>query len=99
MVLIKGMKMPECCDMCEFRYHDQDSEHLTWWRCAALNHREIRVYVSEKWPDCPLVEIPFENGHMYIYSNGTFYESNFKFPDNVKTVQLPRIELAEEEGE
>lgn len=53
-VLIKGMKMPKCCEICPFNYD--------YFRCNALGEKfddkEEINFEMQRLSDCPLVEIP-----------------------------------------
>lgn len=53
-ILVKGVKMPRCCEVCPFNYD--------YYRCEALgdrfDDREEIDMETQRLPDCPLVEIP-----------------------------------------
>lgn len=53
-VLIKGGKMPRCCEECPLNYD--------YYRCNALgdrfDDREEIVFETQRLSDCPLVEVP-----------------------------------------
>jgi hypothetical protein len=55
MVAIKGMEMPSCCNMCDFRKSDPFSGEVY---CNRLSSNEnIIIYEDERLDNCPLVEI------------------------------------------
>lgn len=53
-ILVKGVKMPRCCEVCPFNYD--------YYRCEALgdrfDDREEIDMETQRLPDCPLVEMP-----------------------------------------
>ena len=66
-ILIKGMEMPESCDMCAFSsYIAEGDDHEEFWYCILDNWNQsitpiplTKETVSNgRSMDCPLVEIP-----------------------------------------
>lgn len=53
-ILIKGAKMPKCCEICPFNYD--------YFRCNALGEKfddkEEINFEMQRLSDCPLVEVP-----------------------------------------
>lgn len=61
-VLVKGMKMPECCEMCPIR---EDT-------FCDINNKDIDRFYNgsiKRDPDCPLVALPDKHGDL-IDRNG-----------------------------
>lgn len=75
-VLINGMEMPEnCCD-CPFVRASWGNDYY----CAKGNGTEdnIRVLMSKRMDDCPLIEIPTPHGRLIDadeLANKTFYST------------------------
>ena len=65
-VLIKGMKMPECCDVC--RFGEWSTLHQT--ACCKLKEHEpcfaefSKEYRSKRADFCPLVALPDHHGRL-----------------------------------
>ena len=63
-VLIKGMKMPECCDVC--RFGEWSTLHQT--ACCKLKEHEpcfaefSKEYRSKRADFCPLIALPGKHG-------------------------------------
>ena len=58
-ILIKGVKMPRCCEVCPC---NDDN-----WRCGALGDTfdDLEIYNLELKPSCcPLVEVPEPHGRL-----------------------------------
>ena len=60
-VLIKGMKMPECCVECE--WHEYYGGDYDWVHaCRRTGTMPIENAETDRANDCPLVEIPEPHG-------------------------------------
>ena len=65
-VLISGMKMPKCCDVCQFS--DWSNLHQTAL-CDLYDYKPCfkdfsREYTSKRSNNCPLVELPEKHGRL-----------------------------------
>lgn len=65
-ILIKGMEMPECCDVCTF----SDWSNLHQTACCKLTGYEScfddfsHEYNKRRSDDCPLVALPEKHGRL-----------------------------------
>lgn len=70
-ILIKGVKMPSCCEKCLLNYD--------YYRCNALgdrfDDREEIDFETQRLSDCPLVEIPEPHGRLI---DADFEESHYE---------------------
>ena len=64
-VLVKGMEMPKCCDICPFGYWSNI------WQTGACTLIEKKCfadfsveYRSKRSDNCPLVEVPTPHGRL-----------------------------------
>lgn len=63
-VLIKGMKMPDCCNNCEFHWKEDVSfeiMHQCQLKTGYIDDADIHGFPY----DCPLVEIPEKHGRLF----------------------------------
>lgn len=65
-VIVKGMKMPECCDVCMFS--DWSNLHQTA-SCKIRGYEPCfedfsREYTSKRSNNCPLTELPEKHGRL-----------------------------------
>ena len=65
-VVIKGMKMPKCCDVCQFS--DWSNLHQTAL-CKVYDYEPCfenysQEYTSKRSNNCPLVELPEHHGRL-----------------------------------
>ena len=62
-VLIKGMKMPDCCNNCEFHWEEDvlfEIMHQCQVKTGYINNADIHSFPY----DCPLVELPEKHGRL-----------------------------------
>ena len=63
-VLIKGMKMPDCCNNCEFHWEEDVSfeiMHQCQIKTGYIDNADIHSFPY----DCPLVELPEKHGRLF----------------------------------
>jgi len=90
-VLIKGMKMPEECCVCDFMVNGM--------RCSALKFCDVddAILRGERYADCPLIEIP-EHGDLVdvneleSWIENWFYKERYYHPYS-KGKTIPTEEL------
>ena len=56
-VIVKGIKIPNCCEECKFCYAFQNGPYDIYVKCTLLN-RLIPKDDKPKRDDCPLIELP-----------------------------------------
>lgn len=70
-VLIKGMRMPECCDVCMFACWSNLSQTAS---CKLKEYEPCFANFSTKYKSkragfCPLVELPEKHGRLIDYDD------------------------------
>ena len=88
-ILIKGAKMPRCCEVCPLNYD--------YYRCEALgdrfDDREEIDMETQRLPDCPLVEIP-PHGRLI---DADVFEEMLNSKGGVKLKDMPTVIESEEQ--
>lgn len=61
-VYIKGMKKPNSCEKCRFKYREDEVVGIDFGaRCIFSNHFILSIEMDK---DCPLVEVPEPHGRL-----------------------------------
>ena len=63
-VLIKGMKMPDCCNNCEFHW-GMDVSFEIMHKCQVKTGYIDEADIYSFPYDCPLVELPDKHGRLF----------------------------------
>lgn len=91
-VLIKGMKMPKCCNNCEFHWEEDVSfeiMHQCQLKTGYIDDTDIHSFPD----DCPLVELPEKHGRL-IDENDVIYAIH----DRLHELQIHK-EFAKKHGD
>ena len=98
-VLIKGMQMPESCDVCSISTKTQENGYswgLIPFACPLVDQYIEKDMIYERRTDCPLVEL--EDNRLYGVVDGVVYVANLEIPKS-KTLKIPPIEFLNEPPE
>ena len=88
-VLIKGMEIPKCCDVCQFS--DWSNLHQTAM-CKIYDYEPCfedfsREYTSKRSNNCPLLELPKKHGRLIEEPEAFYYSGlSYIFPLNRREI-------------
>lgn len=65
-ILIRGMRMPNCCALCDLEHWDEDSygDEMNHRCFAYYNGYTVNVRDCGRLPGCPLVPLPEGHGRL-----------------------------------